>query len=157
MQVYVDMDGVLADFDQGHHDRFGVWPSKVSDNVDWDRIRHTPDFYLSLPPMHDMDELWKGLELRCVRPPIVLTGVPANVPGAYENKRAFVDRYLGRDVTVIGCKSREKSKFMSAAGDVLIDDWEKYKQLWIDAGGRWITHTGARKSLDQLDDILAGW
>jgi hypothetical protein len=28
-------------------------------------------------------------------------------------------------------------------GDVLSDEWEKYCQLWIDAGGRLITHMRA--------------
>jgi hypothetical protein len=28
-------------------------------------------------------------------------------------------------------------------GDVLLDDWEKYRTSRIDAGGRWITHVSA--------------
>ena len=35
MQLFVDMDGVLADFDAHYHARFGVRCSTAADNVDW--------------------------------------------------------------------------------------------------------------------------
>jgi hypothetical protein len=35
-------------------------------------------------------------------------------------------------------------------GDILIDDWTKYQHLWLAAGGRWITHTSAENSVQQL-------
>jgi hypothetical protein len=43
------------------------------------------------------------------------------------------------------CWSREKSLHASP-GDVLIDDYEKYRGLWIEAGGRWITHISAAET-----------
>ena len=39
MQVFVDMDGVLADFDAHYETHFGTRPCKKSDNVDWDAVR----------------------------------------------------------------------------------------------------------------------
>ena len=38
----------------------------------------------------------------------------------------------------------------AAPGDVLIDDWEKYKSLWLDVGGVWITHRSAAETADEL-------
>jgi hypothetical protein len=35
-------------------------------------------------------------------------------------------------------------------GDVLIDDYIAYQDLWEDAGGVFILHTSARDSLDRL-------
>jgi hypothetical protein len=37
--LFVDMDGVLADFDAHHEAVFGVRPSKVTDNVHWAAVR----------------------------------------------------------------------------------------------------------------------
>lgn len=150
-QIFVDMDGVLADFDSHYEAVFGVRPDKAIDNVDWQRVRDHKGFYGDIPPMADMRELWRFLRL--IRPqPIVLTGIPYSVEEAEANKRGWVREYLG-DVQVIGCKSKDKCLYIKNPGDVLIDDWEKHKQAWIDVGGRWITHVSAKETVRQLIEI----
>ena len=149
--LFVDMDGVLADFDQGHEDRFGVRACKEADNVDWSLVRRTEGFYRDLPPMPDFDALWRGVsDLN----PIILTGVPSSVPEAAANKRAWVDRVIGPDQPMIACPSKDKSLHIRKPGDILIDDWEKHRAVWIARGGRWITHTSAEESLFHLAHIL---
>ena len=89
-------------------------------------------------------------------PPIILTGVPRLISEeAAANKRAWVDLKLGENVRMIGCRSRDKSLY-AKPGDILIDDWEKYRHIWLAAGGRWITHTSADRSIDQLLDLGIG-
>jgi len=56
---------------------------------------------------------------------------------------------LGELVEVRCCLSREKS-LHARSGDVLIDDWEKYRSLWEAKGGRWITHVSAESSIEAL-------
>ena len=146
MQLYVDMDGVLADFDAHHATVFGVRADKVLDNVDWAAVRAIPGFYADIPPMDDLPALWAAIEHHR---PIVLTGVPGSVEEAPENKRGWVRRHLGAHVEVICCRSREKSRF-AKPGDVLIDDWERYRQLWLDRGGHWITHRSAADTITEL-------
>jgi hypothetical protein len=34
----------------------------------------------------------------------------------------------------------------AARGDVLIDDWEKFRQLWLEAGGHCTTHVSAAET-----------
>lgn len=151
-QLFLDMDGVLADFDTGYFNRFGHRPSKHDDQahaVDWELVRQTPGFYRDLPPMEDFHELW---DYASHFKPIVLTGVPRSVEGAKSNKREWVDHWLGVDTPMIGCPSRDKSLYLTP-GDVLVDDWEKYKDLWIAAGGRWITHTSAAQSIYSLKQL----
>ena len=150
MQVFVDMDGVLADFDTGYAILFGPHGGKEADNVDWQKVRATPGFYASLPPMPDFDVLWRALE---PYRPIILTGVPSSVPEASENKRAWAVRHIGPDVRMICCRSRDKC-LHGKPGDVLIDDWEKHKQRWIDMGGYWITHFTAVQSIRTLQEYL---
>ena len=106
-------------------------------------------FYFDIPPMADMEALWRRIERHR---PIVLTGVPKEVAEAADNKRAWVARHLGDQVEVRCCRSREKC-LHAAPGDVLIDDWEKYRHLWIEAGGIWITHRGATETSAELERV----
>ena len=150
MQLYVDMDGVLADFDAHHESVFGFRSDKLLDNVDWKKVRAYPNFYRDIPPMADLNVLWNEL---APYSPIVLTGIPDSVAEAAVNKREWVDKVLGRDVSMIACRSKEKALYCRP-GDILIDDWEKYRDLWVAAGGRWITHVSAAESIRALGEML---
>ena len=154
-QVFIDLDGVLADFDRHYEDVFGERPDKAADNVDWQKVREIPTFYADLPLMPDAMVLWDFVS-QLKAPPIILTGVPRLISEeAAANKRAWVDLNLGENVRMIGCRSRDKSLY-AKPGDILIDDWEKYRHIWLAAGGRWITHTSADRSIDQLLDLGNG-
>ena len=59
-QIYCDMDGVLADFDNGIKDMIG---GKFSD-ARWDEL--PDDFFLQLEPMKDAKKLWGFRKLHCV-------------------------------------------------------------------------------------------
>lgn len=152
MRLFCDMDGVLADFDTGYAKIFGRSIPRLNsfDNdghdVDWRGIAAYKDFYLTLPPMADMKELWSGI---APFNPIILTGIPSSVTAAADNKKAWVRKHLGSDVEVRCCASKEKC-LHAKPGDILIDDWEKYKALWEKQGGVWITHTSAQDTLRQL-------
>jgi hypothetical protein len=150
MQLYLDMDGVLADFDAGHERAFGFRPDKLADNVDWKAVRQIEKFYEDLPPMGDLGTLWAFV---APLKPIVLTGVPHSVKEAPDHKRAWVQKHLGPDVPVICCLSREKCRH-AKPGDILVDDWEKYRKLWEDAGGRWVTHASAEDTILALKSLI---
>lgn len=156
MRLFVDLDGVLADFDTHYNNIFGVLPSSwrtkefKNGDVDWDAVREYKNFYAGIPPMSDMHELW-----RFIAPykPIVLTGVPSSVPEASDNKRGWVAKNLGKHVEVRCCLSRNKN-LHAEPGDVLIDDWEKYMDKWVAVGGIWVTHTSAKSTIEKLKPIL---
>lgn len=143
------MDGVLADFDAGYEAAFGVRPDIAADNVDWTLVRARQNFYRDLPPMPDFAELWAVIE---PLHPTVLTGVPWSVKEAPFNKRQWAEKNLGSHIQVVTCLSKEKYRYCRA-GDVLIDDWEKYKHLWIGAGGIWITHHSAVETISQVRSL----
>ncbi len=157
MQLFLDMDGVLADFDRGYFEAFGTWPDKEGHgqargeptaSVDWDLVRGRAHFYRDLPPMADFRELVVGVyALGFV--PIVLTGVPAGVPEATANKREWVERWMP-GVQMVGCRSRDKSLHMKQRGDILVDDWERYQANWVRRGGVWVTHRSAAETLERL-------
>lgn len=150
-QLFIDLDGTIADFDRHHETVFGIRSSKLTDNVDWAKVRESKDFYLNMPPMEDFPELWDFVK---AQGPVILTGVPSanKVPEAEANKRAWVAKHLGPHVLVICCPSSQKYAYCKP-GDVLVDDWEKYKKRWLKAGGLWVTHTSARETIQALTYI----
>lgn len=156
MKLFVDMDGVLADFEGHYKNVFGVELDMVAyrthgrDNVNWKAVREHKDFFLGIPPMHDFELLW-GYIIQLA--PTVITGIPSSISEAADNKRAWVHKHLGPDVPVICCQPKEKYLHCKP-GDILIDDWEKYKHLWVQAGGVWITHTSARATVQQLTQLI---
>lgn len=151
MQLFVDMDGVLADFDLGYRTAFNADASKEIDNVDWKLVTKRKGFYADLTPMPDFEELWSFVSKFN---PIILTGIPFSVKEAEANKRAWVDKYIGKDQPMIACLSKDKSLHMKNKGDIIIDDWEKHKAIWIERGGRWITHINAKTSISLLKEII---
>lgn len=150
MRLYVDMDGVLADFGARYAELFGHVPNHV--DTDWVKVREVPDFYENLPTMPDFDLLWSF-----VKPfrPVLLTGIPRTVKDAGAQKRKWAEKHLGIETPVICCPPSEKYK-VCVRGDVLIDDYEKYKNLWINMGGTWITHTSAISTVLALSNLTAG-
>ncbi len=154
--IYVDLDGVLADFNARAIEVFGKSPRQIEDEIGstqfWAAIRAIHDFYLVLPKMHDADELWHGI-LKYESHPIILTGVPASMPQVPEHKKAWCKTYFP-NTEVITCFSRDKASHCKP-GDILIDDWPKYRPLWEQAGGIFIAHESATKTLAILFDQMS--
>ena len=139
--LFVDLDGVLADFDAGY-----AALSRGAREVDWSLIKAAPGFWRDLPLMPDAMVLWEAVR---DQHPTILTGLPDDMQSAEEEKRAWVEEHLGPDIEVICCRSEDKASY-ARPGDILVDDREKYRALWEGAGGVWITHRSAEESIRAL-------
>jgi 5'(3')-deoxyribonucleotidase len=146
-QLFVDLDGVLADFDTGFELCFGVRPNQ--DNYEppgmWDLVRNHGNFYRELPMMKDAHTLMRGL-LVWHPQPIILTGIPHSIPRVVEQKIAWVEEHLGNQYPVICCPSVDKHKHGRPA-DILIDDRLKYSKHWINMGGIFIHYQDLNTTL----------
>lgn len=150
MTVFCDLDGVAVDLEAGYKRAFGIETNKTLDNIDWDLVRTVPGFFADLAPMPDFYELWGYI---AAHDPVILTGVPKVMfEEASANKRTWVSRKIGEHVEVRCCPSSAKWAHCRR-GDVLIDDWDKYKDRWVKAGGVFITHTSARDTIAKLKEI----
>lgn len=152
-QLYIDLDGVLADFETFYEQQFGIKPSRQDNSQKfWEKIRQHKRFYAELPIMPGADFLWEEAQL--LHPnPIILTGLPSSIPGVEEHKREWVKRFISETAQVICCMSKDKSRYCKP-GDILIDDWDKYKHLWEQAGGIFILHRSVLESLNLAEDYL---
>jgi 5'(3')-deoxyribonucleotidase len=147
--IFVDMDGVLADFDTAATAALGAVPDRDS-TAFWATLHALGGFYRTMPKLPDADALMAGLRARGYRP-IILTGVPVSIPTAADDKRAWAaEHFPGTEV--ITTAARLKSRW-AWPGDVLIDDQTTYRALWEAAGGRYIVHTSAAATLAALEAL----
>jgi FMN phosphatase YigB (HAD superfamily) len=145
MKLFLDLDGVLADFDAGVEQLTGKRPDQQSTRDMWRALAKAPDFFGTLAMMQDAHLLWAWCKpFR----PTILTGLPFGTWAPAQKKR-WVANMLGADVEVITCMSRDKHRW-SGPGHVLVDDREKTRESWEAAGGTFILHRSAKASIDAL-------
>jgi len=116
------------------------------------------DFYNSLEMMPDGQQLWDKVGPMGA---VILTGMPHG-NWADGQKRTWCKRMLTpQPPKVLTGWARDKAKLAAEylrrplKGDVLIDDRPKHQAAWENAGGKWITHISAGKSIDELEKYLA--
>jgi phosphoglycolate phosphatase-like HAD superfamily hydrolase len=147
-QIYLDCDGVLADFDAGAARILGLAPDafekRHGEAEFWKQLARAPDFFDTLEPMADAFELYEAVRHRA---PIILTGLPHG-KWAEPQKRRWAQRHFP-GVPLIATLAALKREHCHP-GDVLVDDRPQHQRLWEDAGGFFILHTGARGSIEAL-------
>jgi hypothetical protein len=147
-QLYLDCDGVLADFDRGATGVLGVDPRTFQDRHGparfWQKLASAPDFYFNLPLMPDAMELFDAV--RSLNP-IILTGLPRGNWAADQKVRWAAQHFPGtRIITTMARDKRNHAK----EGDVLVDDMLRHRHLWEEVGGVFIHHRSAAESIEQL-------
>lgn len=152
-QLFLDLDGVLVDFDGGVQELTGRLPGDMEPRQMWPRLARTADFYDNLDWMSDGKSLW---EFSLRHNPVILTGLPLG-KWAEPQKRAWCRRELGEQVEVITCMTREKADRAAArSGEhtpVLVDDREKLREAWEAMGGIFIHHRSAAESIARLEEL----
>ena len=143
-RVFLDLDGVMADFDAYFPALFGVDHRDLADDVMWEQITSAGTFFRDMPVCPGALDFFDDLKALNV-PVSILTACPkSNYAHVATQKREWVREHLGTDVTVIPTAGgTAKPLFMHAAGDILIDDFDRNCASWAKAGGLGIHHTGA--------------
>ncbi|CAO3420439.1 hypothetical protein [Azospirillum doebereinerae] len=144
-RLFLDLDGVLADFDRGVVAATGKRPEALPMKEMWRALSHHPDFFGTLEFMHDAQALWAFC---APHRPTILTGLPLG-SWAPDQKTRWVARMLGAEVPVITCMARDKPRH-GGPGTMLVDDREKARAPWEAAGGTFILHTSAAESIAAL-------
>ena len=165
--IYLDMDGVLADFntaarhflgankaDQAEADRAGRWPESQ-----WRKLVEVPNFYRHLPKMPQADELVAlayrfnrelGWDLR------ILTAIPTKneVPDVFQDKFDWMAEHYPGIRVCFGPYSYDKQRH-ARPGDILVDDRTTNCNEWRTAGGLAVqVKADYSASLAELTQIL---
>lgn len=151
-RLFLDADGVLADFDTGARRLLGMTPrafeAKHGRAAFWKRLATANNFYGTLPEMPDAQMLFDAVKHL---QPTILTGLPLGSWAAPQKVEWAADHFPG--VPIITCMARDKHKHMHP-GDVLVDDRENHRTAYEAAGVIFVHHKNAEESLRQLATIF---
>lgn len=154
--LYLDMDGVVADWNAGVFQILGYTLKNHNDHYpdeDWEKIKNNARLYRDLPLTKNADELVNlarkfrdqlGWDLN------FLTAVPHgnDVPWAFYDKFTWAQKYFPDIPVHFGPYSKDKWKHCKA-GDILVDDKPSNIVEWRKAGGVTIEVTPS-----ELDDAI---
>ena len=152
MQLYLDCDGVLADFESGATDLLGMPPRAYEKRhgiaAFWREIARHPDFYGTLPLMPDAMELFAAVRHLV---PVTLTGLPRGNWAAAQKIRWAAEHFPGTQIlTVMAVDKRNHAQ----QGDILVDDQLKHAHLWEAAGGLFLHHKDAASTIAKLKEVI---
>jgi 5'(3')-deoxyribonucleotidase len=160
--IFLDCDGVLADFDALASTIFGMPPGEYEAQngakAFWREIRHyrQPEtdngFFRSLPLMPDAMDLFNAV--RHLNPTI-LTGCPFGDWAPQQKLDWAAEKFPG--TKMITCMARSKIEHLEQPGDILVDDKTKYQAIWEEGGGVFVLHTDAKSSIEKLRALRPEW
>jgi len=150
-RLFLDADGVLADFNRGARNLLGASPkdfiAEHGRGTFWKRLAKAPNFFGTLPEMADARVLFDAVKhLK----PTILTGLPEGSWSAPQKVEWAAEHFPG--VPIVTCLARDKHKHMHP-GDVLVDDREKHRDAYEAHGVVFIHHRNAADSLRRLAKI----
>jgi len=159
-KIYLDMDGVLADFNRALKELCGICPvdQMVSTEEDDERaftaIRECDHFYRRIEPLPGAKELFCLLYEKYGDRVEILTGVPSarrNIPWAGEDKTIWVREHLSDTVKVNLVRRVEKQNYCFGPEYILIDDFERNIRQWEEQGGTGILFRDAQELIGEFD------
>ena len=165
--VYLDMDGVLADFFGGVEFLYGVehWKELTNDKTKdlkkqvIDRITGT-DFFAVLPKFPTADALIDMVK-KFTGGKFSINTSPLR--GDHENSAKYKKVWIANnieqpnDIVVTGRKETYAKDKGTGTPNILIDDRPVNIQRWQDAGGYGILYQANRDSLDKVKKGLEGY
>jgi hypothetical protein len=150
-QIFLDCDGVLADFDRGAEIILGLPPGTFETRHGsaefWKRLARADGFFENLEPLADAYELYEAVR---DKDPIILTGLPRG-KWAEPQKRRWAEKHFP-GVPVITTLAALKHEHRHP-GDVLVDDRDKHRHLWEANGGIFVHHKSAKDSIARLREL----
>lgn len=137
VMTYVDMDGVLADFDQSIMNIFGENYNNEIAKVFWKETCVREQVFLRMPPIEEGIQMLERLIYHDMKPCIMTStgGAPHHIDIAIQKIEWL--RNLGfNDLPMAFCMSTDGKGWFARAGTILIDDRQKVCDAWNKNGGK---------------------
>lgn len=161
--LFVDMDGVLADFTGMVIKLIGQDWKDENDRVHWHKFTEYSNLFELLKPLPDAFELWNYVHDQHFfhdgtwRFPQILTALPTHgmqyFPDCTTHKRQWIHSYLGDKVKVNFGPFPVDKQYHCSPGDILIDDSQMNIEQWRSRGGIGILHRSAAETIAKLKEL----
>ncbi len=155
MIVYLDLDGVFADFKSYFNQKIG-FEYESNPGKAWDILSKEEHLFLNLKPLPGAIEMFDTIT-RHFNNVKILTALPrlkGNLNTAAADKTAWVHKHLTKHIEVICTDSWRGKKQYAKPGDVLIDDMERNINDWRGAGGIGILHKNPNNTRFHLAGLI---
>jgi len=154
--VYVDMDGVLADFKGYFQTLFGQNADETSDPELWKLIENygKTKFFEELPWLPGSKQMWDFIVNNFMRVKILSAlGKTDNIDKqTSQGKMVWLSHHLPklRDQDIILVENKHRKRHYSKPGDIIIDDTLVVIQEWNHKGGTGILFKSAQQVIEEL-------
>ncbi len=159
-RIYVDMDGVVADFDQRFIDLSGMLPrefeTKYGKNAFWDFIDEGDNklkFWVGIPQMSDAQQLMDFVS----KYDYEMLTAPSLKKQSLMGKGLWMINQTKKGLfpskPKVNYKSAKNKKDFAAPNHILIDDKASTIDSWNASGGIGILHTSAANTISQLKKL----
>jgi len=155
--IYLDMDGVVADFEKRYEELFAISPEKTRDRGEFDTYFDkfiAESNFETLELMPDAMELVQAL--RNALPPTQIlssTASEARYDAISKQKMIWLEKH-GIDFQKNFVPGKKLKKKYARTDTLIIDDTESVIRDWRAAGGVAILHKNVADTLVQLKFIL---
>lgn len=154
--IFIDLDGVVADFERFYEEAFQHRHDSVSDEEMWKNINAHGKFFSSLPLIEGAVEFIK--RFRKTHNIVILTACPkSDYQRAALQKKEWFKKFVADDLMILPVLGgKNKFLFMQKPGDVLIDDFAKNVTPWVEGGGFGVVHTNWADTTEVVANYLYG-
>ena len=157
-QIFLDMDGVLADFQTTCSEMLGlkIWNTDEGHKL-YDLNKRELTAKHMFRRLNPLPDAWKLVDY-CLNSGIhteILTAAgTVNRTLVIRDKIDWIRRYISPYWIIIPTfKGSQKAAFAHKKA-VLIDDRQRNIDAWVEAGGIGILHKTANDTIEQLDEII---
>ena len=153
-RIFLDMDGVLADFNLGVETLTGThFPNTDQGHNDYDDRKEeltNKRLFRHLPIMKDMHDLIGYVRHTGLPWEILTAAGVVNRELVVWDKQEWIKEHVSPTVVVTCTMTGSQKGMFAIRGSVLIDDRQKNIDAWEKHGGIGILHTSAADTIKQL-------
>jgi hypothetical protein len=153
-KIYVDMDGVIANFNKAYKSRFGISPKETRERKEFEG--YFKEFikekgFSTLEPMPDMQLLLQYLNSLPIEKEILSSTANEECFDELSEQKSFWLDKQGITYKANFVPGKQHKYKWATLNSIIIDDTESVINDWINAGGIGILHKDAISTINFLE------